>query len=228
MAFNRFARFHPQHDMTPEIQAAINLQNELRHKVVLQDDYKSLRYIAGIDSGYDMERQLNKCVVTLMDAKTKELLCSVIATAPTDFPYVPGLLSFRELPAILEALPCLPHKPDLLMVDGQGIAHPRRLGIAAHVGVITGLPAIGVAKSRLCGKHADVPPEKLSSVPLTDKEELIGHVLRSKDKCNPLFISAGHRVSQETALALTKEWITKYRLPEPTRLADQISKWPLG
>jgi deoxyribonuclease V len=223
----RFSRSHPPTEITPEIQAAIRLQEELRHQVRLEDGFDHVRYLAGIDSGYDLTRNLNKCVITLMDTRTQELITTVIATSPTNFPYVPGLLSFRELPAILEALTCLPRKPDLLMVDGQGVAHPRRLGIAAHLGVVSGIPSIGVAKSRLCGKHGDIPPEKFADVPLMDKNEMIGYVLRSKEKCNPLYISAGHRISHETALSITKNWITKYRLPEPTRIADQMSKWPL-
>lgn len=226
-----WARFH-QHDipadLQPEVDAAIALQNELRHKVVLQDDFGALKTIAGIDSGYDMERGLNKAVVVLMDAKTLELQTSITVLHPTRFPYVPGLLSFREIPAILEALKSLPQTPDLLMVDGQGVAHPRRLGIAAHLGVVTGLPSLGVAKKRLTGKYLEPGMTKGAVSDLMDKGELIGHVLRSKEKCNPLFISSGHRISQDTALEITQSCLTTYRLPEPTRIADQISKWPIA
>ena len=115
--------------------------------------------------------------------------------------------------------------PDLLMVDGQGVAHPRRFGIAAHLGVLTGLPSIGVAKSLLCGRYKELGLAKGGVSPLIDKGERIGTVLRSKDGCNPLFISPGHRVSQETAAAMVKHCITTYRLPEPTRIADHMSKW---
>lgn len=225
-----WARFH-HHDIPPELQGevdeAIALQNELRHQVILKDDLGSIKTIAGIDSGYDMTRNLNKAVAVLIDAETLELQTSVTALYPTTFPYVPGLLSFREIPAIQEALSCLPQQPDLLMVDGQGIAHPRRLGIAAHLGVITGLPAIGIAKKRLIGKYLEPAPDKGATSDLMDKGELIGHVLRSKEKCNPLFISAGHRISLDSALKIVQRCLTKYRLPEPTRIADQISKWPI-
>lgn len=176
---------------------------------------------------YDTARDITRAYVVLFDAKTHEMIASVRALAPTTFPYVPGLLSFREIPALLEAFQCLPVQPDLLMVDGQGTAHPRRLGIAAHLGVLLDIPAIGIAKKRLCGRHEEVGARKGDYAPLVHKGEMIGTVLRSKEKCNPLYVSAGHRVDQETALNITQEWITRYRLPEPTRIADQISKWPV-
>ena len=226
-----WARFH-QHSIPEELQgdvdAAIALQNELRGRVILRNDFGDIKTIAGIDSGYDMERGFNKAVVAVFQAETMELLTSIVAVEPTNFPYVPGLLSFREIPAVLKALSCLSQTPDLLMVDGQGVAHPRRLGIAAHLGVITGVPAIGVAKKKLCGKYNEPGPQKGATSDLTDKGALIGYVYRSKEKCNPLFISAGHRISHESALSIVQDVITKYRLPEPTRIADQISKWPLA
>ena len=143
---------------------------------------------------------------------------------PTGFPYIPGLLSFRELPVVLKALQQLSELPDLLMVDGQGIAHPRRLGIAAHLGIMLDWPAIGVAKSRLTGKYNEPGNRKGDQSPLLDKNEKIGTVLRSKDNTAPLFISPGHRMSQETALEFTLQCLVKHRLPEPTRIADKISK----
>jgi deoxyribonuclease V len=228
MAWARFYQHSIPDDLQGEVEAAIALQNKLRERVILRDDFGTITTIAGIDSGYDMERGLNKAVVALFDAATMELMTSVVAVAPTNFPYVPGLLSFREIPAVLKALSCLPKAPDLLMVDGQGTAHPRRLGIAAHLGVVTGLPATGIAKKKLCGKYEEPAPQKGAVSDLTDKGELIGYAYRSKDKCNPLFVSAGHRISHETALAFTRRSITTYRLPEPTRIADHISKWPVA
>ncbi|NEQ34486.1 MAG: deoxyribonuclease V, partial [Leptolyngbya sp. SIO4C5] len=139
------------------------------------------------------------------------------------FPYVPGLLSFREVPTILVALSQLQTEPDLLLCDGQGIAHPRRLGIASHLGLLVDLPSIGVAKSRLTGTHAEVPPEKGSWVPLQDKGETIGAVLRSRTNTKPLYISSGHRVSLETAIAYVLQCTPKYRLPETTRWADKLA-----
>ena len=228
MSFQRPVHIDLTKPLPPDIKAAVELQNELRHKVALADDFGPLKTIAGIDVGYDLKRELTKAVVVVLDWPTLDLKTSVIAYGETDFPYISGFLSFREVPTILKALRCLPTPPDLLMVDGQGIAHPRRLGIATHLGVVTGLPAIGVAKSRLVGRHLESDNEALSVTPLNDRGEMVGNVLRSKQKCKPLYISAGHRVSHQTALAITTQCLRGYRLPEPTRIADQISKWSLA
>ncbi len=227
MAFRYPARIDFSGDLPRPVAEAVALQKELRTQVLIGDDFPPLETIAGVDVGYDLQRELTKAVVTVMDYETLSLQTSVIAYAHTDFPYISGLLAFREIPAILKALGCLPEKPDLLMVDGQGVAHPRRMGIAAHLGVVSGLPAIGVAKSRLTGKFDALGDAALSQTPLTDKGENIGMVLRSKQKCNPLFVSAGHRVSHKTAMEITLHCLRGYRLPEPTRIADQISKWKL-
>src|SRR5690606_18640659 len=122
---------------------------------------------------------------------------------PTGFPYVPGLLSFREVPAVLEAFARLESTPDLVLCDGQGYAHPRRFGIACHLGVLLDVPTIGAAKSRLLGEHPEVPPERGAWVPLTDQGEVIGAVLRTRARTRPLYVSAGHRVSLETAIHWT-------------------------
>lgn len=206
---------------------AIAIQQTLRQQVNLTNQFEPLNILAGVDVSYDIHTDLTRAYIALFDVHNRELIASVRAIAPTTFPYIPGLLSFREIPALLEAFACLPYQPDLLMVDGQGVAHPRRLGIAAHLGVLLDIPAIGVAKSRLCGRHSAIGPDKGAVAPLIDKNEIIGSVLRSKDNCNPLFISAGHRIDHETALTITQDWLGKYRLPEPTRIADQISKWPV-
>ncbi len=228
MVFRHPVRINERLPQPPQIAVAIATQNDLRHRVRLADDFDTLRTIAGIDVGYDLTLELTKAVVVVMDWETLTLQTSAIAYAPTDFPYISGFLAFREIPAILKALSCLPEKPDLLMVDGQGVSHPRRLGIAAHLGVVADIPAIGVAKSRLCGKHGELDNGPLAQTPLMDKGETIATVLRSKIRCNPLFVSAGHRISHETALAITLRCLKGYRLPEPTRIADQISKWKLG
>lgn len=208
------------------IEAARAIQEELRHRVIIGDDFGTVRTIAGVDVGYDMERNLGRASIVVVDAESLEPVTSAQAYLIPGFPYVPGFLSFREVPVILRALKCLPVTPDLLMVDGQGIAHPRRFGIAAHLGVETGLPSIGVAKSLLTGKYAEPGLEKGAQSVLKDryKDEQIGTVLRSKDKVNPLFISPGHRVGQDSAVSIALQCLTKYRLPEPTRLADKFSK----
>ncbi len=227
MVFQRPIHVDISKPLPPDLAEALALQNRLRHDVRLIDDFGPLKIIAGVDVGYDLARNLTKAVITLLSWPDLTLETSVIAYSETSFPYVSGFLSFRELPAILKALSCAPVKPDLLMVDGQGISHPRRLGIAAHLGVVTDIPSIGVAKSRLYGTHAELGEERFAATPLRYKDEPLGYVLRSKQGCKPLFVSAGHRISHESALDITKLCLNKYRLPDPTRLADQVSKWPL-
>lgn len=203
---------------------AVPIQNELRAHVRIADDYGTITTIAGVDCSYDRAANTTRAVIALIDFASLKPLTSFIADVETAFPYVPGFLSFREIPAILAALSRLDAPPGLLMVDGQGIAHPRRLGIAAHLGALLDLPAIGVAKSRLTGTHEEPGPLRGSHTPLHDKGEIIGTVLRSRDHTAPLYISPGHRVGVEAALAITLRCLTRYRLPEPTRIADKISK----
>lgn len=151
-------------------------------------------------------------------------MAECVARIPTSMPYVPGLLSFRELPALLQAMAGLPHEPDLVFVDGHGIAHPRGLGIAAHLGVVSGLPTIGVAKKILTGSHEPLQEQRGARVPLLDRHgRTIGWVLRSKHGVRPLVVSPGHRVSLERAPELVMACVRHYRLPEPTRLADRLA-----
>ena len=203
---------------------AVAVQKQLQRRVRIEDDFGPVQTIAGVDVGYDPRQGLSRAVIVLMDKERLEPDVSVFACSPTAFPYVPGLLSFREIPVILEAFACLPRRPDLLFVDGQGIAHPRRLGIAAHLGVLLDIPAIGVAKSRLTGQYEEPDLSKGDSSALTHKNERIGTVLRSRDRVKPLFISPGHRVSQDMAVHFVMKTLTRYRLPEPTRLADKLTK----
>jgi deoxyribonuclease V len=203
---------------------AIIIQQELRNKVQIYDDFTKIEYIAGIDCSYDIKSNLSFAIIVIMKLNELIPLEVVRAELPTSFPYVPGLLSFREIPVILNAFKQLNIYPDLLMVDGHGIAHPRRLGIAAHLGVLLDTPSIGVAKSKLTGQYQEPHLTKGSRSELTDKEVKIGTVLRTKDKVKSLFISPGHRIGQESAVELVLHCLTKYRLPEPTRIADKISK----
>lgn len=207
-----------------DIEAARAVQQELRHSIRLENDFSEIRMIAGVDASYHLVRNETRAVIAVMNIDDLKLRHHIVVSVPTAFPYIPGFLSFREIPAILTALAQLSELPDMLMVDGQGIAHPRRLGIAAHLGALTHLPAIGVAKSRLFGRYQE-PREKAGDhTPLMDKDVQIGVVLRSKIRCKPLFISPGHRVDVPAALAITQQCLTRYRLPEPTRIADKISK----
>ena len=155
-----------------------------------------------------------------------DVLETATARCPTTFPYVPGLLSFRELPAVLAALEQLREPPDLLLCDGQGIAHPRRFGIASHLGLLVDIPAIGVAKTRLCGTHAEPPHQRGAWTPLRAGEEIIGAVLRTRIGVKPLYISPGHRIGLETALAYVMRCCTRYRLPETTRHAHRLASGP--
>lgn len=215
------------HDWPDNAAAATVIQQELRHRVRLENDIGSVSTIAGVDCSFPDEHT-SRAVISVLNAQTLQPIKTVTADAPTTFPYVPGFLSFREIPVILKALEQLDAWPDLFMVDGAGIAHPRRLGIAAHLGVLLDRPALGVAKSRLYGTHKEVPNVKGSYVPLMDKGDIIGSVLRSKNNCLPLYISPGHRMDQDTALDWVLHCLTTYRLPEPTRIADKISKTKTG
>jgi deoxyribonuclease V len=200
------------------------LQEELATQVLLEDGFTDPpRWLAGFDVGFEEGGAITRAAAVLLDATTLQPIASEIVRRPTSFPYVPGLLSFRELPALLQALACLPEQPDLVFVDGQGIAHPRRLGIAAHFGVVTGLPTIGVAKKALCGRCVPPGPEPGERSPLQHHGQKIAWVLRSKARCNPLFVSPGHRVAMDTAADWVMRTLRGYRLPEPTRLADRIA-----
>lgn len=201
------------------------LQGQLAAQVLLKDRFATpLRTVAGLDVGFEDDGATTHAAAVLMDADTLEVLDQAVARLPTAMPYVPGLLSFRELPALLAAFGALKAVPDLVFVDGQGIAHPRRLGIAAHFGVATDMPSIGVAKKVLTGSTAMVLHEMRGAfVPLRDGREQIGWLLRSKVGCLPLVVSPGHRVAMASAAELVMRFTGRYRLPEPTRLADRLA-----
>lgn len=185
---------------------------------------RAVKLVAGLDAHYAPRQGLVWGAAAVVRVADLALVESALACAPLDFPYVPGLLSFRETPALLAALATLRARPDLLMIDGQGIAHRRRFGLACHVGVLAGLPAIGVAKSRLCGKHEEPGPERGAWTPLMDGADVIGAVLRSRARTRPLYVSTGHRVSLETAVDWVLRCAPRFRLTEPIRLADRLSR----
>ncbi|MCW2290719.1 deoxyribonuclease V [Pseudomonas sp. BIGb0408] len=209
-------------DGTPA--AARVLQKQLAEQVHLKDDYPPLRLLAGVDVGFEEGGEITRAAAILLDAETLQPLAECVARIPTSMPYVPGLLSFRELPALITALAGLPQEPDLIVVDGHGIAHPRGLGIAAHLGVVSGRPTIGVAKKILTGQHGELGEERGDKVELLDRQgRQIAWMLRSKRKVRPLIVSPGHRVGMDSAVALVLDWGRGYRLPEPTRLADRLA-----
>lgn len=211
------------HPWVKTVAEAKIIQEQLRDRVIPSDCLKQVKYVAGVDIGFEHNYKISKAAVAVLSYPKLELVETAIARIPTAFPYVPGYLSFREIPAILAALPQLKITPDLILCDGQGLAHPRRLGLACHLGVLLDLPTIGVAKSLLIGKHEDLPLEKGSQRPLIDGEETVGMVLRSRTKVKPIYISIGHKISLSTAVGYVIGCLTKYRLPETTRWADRLA-----
>lgn len=215
------APFHHAFDLSPA--AAIALQKTLAERIEHHDRLGDIQLLAGVDVGFEDAGQTTRAAVAVLDAATLTVVDQAVARRPTSFPYIPGLLSFREIPAVLEAFAALHRAPDLLLVDGQGIAHPRRIGIASHLGLLLDLPSIGVGKSRLVGKAEEPGRDKGCWTPLMDKGETIGAVLRSRTDIAPLYISIGHRVCLDTALAWTQRALTRYRLPETTRAAHRLA-----
>ncbi|MCW8839904.1 MAG: deoxyribonuclease V [Gammaproteobacteria bacterium] len=211
---------HPW-DLSPK--EAIALQRQLRAHLRIEDDLGEVRTVAGVDVGFEQNNTITRAAVAVLDYPSLQLRESAIARQPTRFPYIPGLLSFREIPAVLEALEQLSELPDLLLCDGQGIAHPRRLGIASHLGLLIDRPTIGVGKSRLIGTHDEPGREKGQWVPLSDKGEVIGCVLRTRTGVKPLYISPGHRMGLDSAREWVVRCLTRYRLPETTRWAHRLA-----
>lgn len=205
---------------------AISLQSRLRTKVVTRDRLGRVRHVAGTDVGFENSGTVTRAAVAVLTFPGLELTDWAVIRQPTRFPYVPGLLSFREIPALLAALSRLKVRPDLVLCDGQGLAHPRRCGLASHLGLVTGWPTIGVAKSRLIGTYREPPQRRGAWTALRDGDEIIGAVLRSRPKVKPLFISVGHGVSLEKAVSWTMGCVTRYRLPETTRWAHRLASGP--
>jgi deoxyribonuclease V len=216
-------QLHHQHpwDVTPK--QAIQIQKQLAPWVETLDRLDPVTRVAGIDVGFEANGTITRAAVAVLSYPGLELVEQRLARTPTRFPYVPGLLSFREIPSVLKALEQLRQLPDLMLCDGQGLAHPRRLGIACHLGLLTDIPTIGVGKTRLIGQHGEVPKAKGGWSALVDHDQIIGAVLRTRQGVKPLYISAGHRVSLETAIAYTLACTTRYRLPETTRWAHKLA-----
>ncbi|HOW97421.1 MAG TPA: deoxyribonuclease V [Kiritimatiellia bacterium] len=199
---------------------AIALQGKLAARVSIRPLPSGIRWIAGLDAAFSED----ECVaaVVLWDTRRKEVVEQRIARAPLRFPYIPGLLSFREAPALLAALEKLERRPDVLMCDGQGLAHPRRFGIACHIGVLAEIPSVGCAKSLLVGEFREPAKRRGSRAALADRGERIGTVLCTRDGVRPVIVSVGHLANLATAEKLVLRCAVSYRLPEPTRLADQL------
>ena len=208
-----------------DIQALRAEQLQRAAEVVRHDDFDVMppRLIGGADVGFEQDGEVTRAAMVILEYPSLKLIEYKVARIATIMPYIPGFLSFREYPALLAAWEMLEQKPDLLFVDGHGISHPRRLGVASHFGMLVDVPTIGVAKRRLCGRFEPLDDEPGSQQPLMDKGEKIGWVWRSKKRCNPLFVSTGHRVSIDTALEWVQKCMAGYRLPEPTRWADAVA-----
>jgi deoxyribonuclease V len=207
-------------DVTPK--EAIDIQQRLRSKVVVAPLAEEVRYVAGCDISFDKGSDVVYAGVVVLKLPEFSEVAQSTAITRVKFPYIPGLLSFRESPPLLEAWEKLSVKPDLVMIDGQGYAHPRRFGIASHFGMLVDLPTVGCAKTLLVGRFEEPEVNAGSSSPLMDGEELIGAALRTQNGVNPVFVSIGHRVNLDSAIEIVMRCTGEYRIPEPTRQAHLL------
>lgn len=215
---------HHPWDVSPR--EAARIQAELRGQVRLEDDFGEIKLVAGGDLSFRRAENLCRAAVVVLSFPQLEPVEAAAIEMPVIFPYVPGLLAFREAPAVISAYERLSTRPDLLILDGHGYAHPRRFGVACHVALVLDTPTIGCAKSKLIGSYADPGPSPGDSSPLTDDGEVIGVALRTRSGGKPVFVSVGHRVSLGSAVRIVMACVRGCRLPEPCRLAHQLAgKW---
>lgn len=220
-------RLKADHRWTLEPAEARALQRALAAQVERRNPRSRLRHVAGIDVGFEDDGRVARAAVAILRFPSLELVDAALAREPTRFPYVPGLLSFREVPVVLKALGRVKIAPDLLICDGHGYAHPRRFGLACHLGVITQVPAIGVGKTLLCGVHGEVPDTRGDWVALRHAGETIGAVLRSRAGVKPIYVSVGHLITLPRAISVVVRCVTRYRLPETTRQAHRLASSPI-
>jgi len=213
---------HYSHSWNLGEKEALELQIRLASQVERNDRLNQVNLVAGVDVAYDERSDRLVAAVVVLNAATLAVEEQAIAEDISRFPYIPGLFSFRELPSIAKAISQLTCTPDLIICDGQGIAHPRRFGLASHIGILFDTPTIGCGKSRLLGAHEKVHEERGALSPLLDGNEIIGCALRTQSKVKPVYISIGHRISLSTACNWILRFSPKYRLPETTRLSDQL------
>ena len=207
------------HSWQVSIAQAKDIQMRLAAQVSRSSKGIYPRFIAGVDISVNKEERLGTAAVVVLNYPEMKLVETGVANGKLDFPYVPGLLSFRESPLALAAFEKLTLNPDLILVDGQGIAHPRRMGLASHLGLFLDTPTIGCAKSLLCGSHHEPAAETGSYTEVVDKDEVIGAAVRTRPGVKPIYVSLGHKVDLQMAIHWVLECCRGYRLPEPTRLA---------
>ncbi|WP_326701050.1 endonuclease V [Streptomyces sp. NBC_01754] len=202
------------------------LQDVLRTRVVLDESGPppGSGHVTGVDVAYDDERDVVVAAAVVLDAATLDVVAESTARGRVGFPYVPGLLAFREIPTVLAALEALPTGPGLVVCDGYGLAHPRRFGLASHLGVLTGLPVIGVAKNPFAFRYEEPGPRRGDFSPLLDEGEEVGRALRTQDGTKPVFVSVGHRTGLDNACAHTLALARDFRQPETTRRADALCR----
>ncbi|MEN3931230.1 deoxyribonuclease V [Microvirga sp. W0021] len=216
-------KLHSLHSWDLPPKEAIALQKKLAGQVIIDRplDLSKVKLVAGVD--VSVKDGWSQAAVVIIHLPDFHIIETVLAKQQTAYPYIPGLLSFREGPVLVEAFEKLQNIPDLFLFDGFGYAHPRRIGIASHMGLWLDKPTIGCGKTRLCGKYDTPSPQKGESAELVDKGETIGAALTTRDHCNPMFISAGHLCDLDSAIAATMLCTGRYRLPEPTRLAHKAA-----
>jgi deoxyribonuclease V len=209
-------------DLSPK--EAIQLQEDLRTRVVVNPLVDaSIHHVAGVDVGFPHGKEVARAAIAVLAYPSMQLVDQALAELPISFPYIPGLLSFREIPVILSAVDKIKIVPDLLIVDGHGVAHPRRFGLACHLGVLLGIPTIGCGKSILVGKHGNLGDDRGCFTDLIDDGEVIGMVLRTRVRVKPVYISVGHRTDLTSAVQLILKCGGGFRLPEPIRWAHRLA-----
>ena len=212
----------PLHDWNLTPTEAIEVQQRLRGQIRLEPLGRDVQTIGGADVSFNKYSDTIYAGIVVLALPNLQIIETAGVTSLSKFPYIPGLLSFREVPALLEAWDQLRNKPEVLILDGQGLAHPRRFGIACHAGLLLDLPTIGCAKSILVGRHGELAPEAGSQTPLIDRGEQVGTVLRTKKKVAPVYVSPGHLIDLPSSVELVKRAVSKYRLPETTRQAHLL------
>jgi deoxyribonuclease V len=216
------SRLKQTHKWDVTYDEAVAIQEALRKKVILSPLKQTPKTVAGADVSFDRRGDVLYAAIAVLEFPSLNLLEKAVAREKAVFPYIPGLLSFREAPVVTKAFERLSVTPDVLLCDGQGVAHPRGFGLASHLGVLLEIPAIGCAKSRLCGKHDDTGPEVGDWVPLKMDDATIGAVLRTRKGVKPVYVSVGHRMTLRGAIKLVLRSGAGYRLPEPTRIAHHL------